>query len=415
MRCQIGGADVEDILYSADSVMNAAASKERAVANNRIPALTPLAEVVPGAYQCSYSYDDYNLDTGSHEPDPFEQSITLELFPENAYIFCNIEDGCQDAERDNLFNLAEDGTVTWVGGNMSLSYDDKTSLYGQNADGTPTLVMYEEDDDIFTGNWLYHVYQCPRVGDATSASPAEQATAEYQLLPPDNVAPAPPEGAGGLEGLYVYVDTTLKYETAYGLGGMTTHLALDPPRFKYFMPDGYVYHGIYAWGYEDLDCTRMTKENELLCDTYVISGDRITYGDGDSNAFEKVGDDIEIGGDLYVYRPPAPEGFTLEGDFYNTNANNAEFVSSSYYTFTKDDRFTTDRESGFGATLPGGDISVAGYIENASKQGSYKIYGNTIELTYDDGWTEETSFSVSLDEAGQVSELWIGGMPLWKR
>jgi hypothetical protein len=71
------------------------------------------------------------------------------------------------------------------------------------------------------------------------------------------------------------------------------------------------------------------------------------------------------------------------------------------------------------AEVPFIEILPGSYSCCTSAENPLSIYAEetslSIELAYDDGWTEETSFSVTLGDLGQVSEMWIGGMPLWKR
>jgi hypothetical protein len=417
LRCQMQDADVEDVLAEASSLMGSLASQERAAESERLPDLTPLSEVAPGTYQCSYSRDNYNFDTGTHEPEPFEETFSLELFEGNEYIRtrnpCDDED-CTDVDNENLFVLAEGGSMTWFGGVMADNFDDHIARYGNNANGNPMLIVYEEEEDAFTGNWLYHLYQCPRVGEVVNASPSEQSTAEYQLLPSDVVAPAPTTGAGGLSGMFFYFSGDTRLENRYGANGMLNLVMVtDPPKYKYFLPDGYVYHGIYRWSYEALDCTRVKKDNTPLCDTYVISGDSITFGNGDSFSFELLGNNLEIDGKLWEYKKGAPENFTLEGTFTNTRGDSSGTVmGSTSYTFTSDRTFETDGTTSLVLTTPdtgGSQLSVSGYSEEQARTGTYIIRGYSIEFTYNSGLVETRNFSYSAGEAGEVDSIYIGG------
>jgi hypothetical protein len=420
LRCQAEEAEVEAVLEEASNAAEILVTQGRAVTSGRVPTLTPLAEVVPGTYQCSYSYDDYNIDTGAHEPKPFEKVYSLELFAGNQYI-CTSDggaDGCDDIDKDNIFSLSTDGALTWLDGDMEIYYDDKFSRYGQDANSTPTLVMYEEDDDPFTGNWLYHVYHCPRVGDTTTPSPAEQATAEYQLLPATTVAPSPPAGAGGLEGLFMYYSGQSRLELQLGSGGMlTSQLVGDPPEYKYFLPDGYVYHGIYDWSYEDLDCSRVKKDNTPLCDTYLIDGNTINFGNGESFSFERKDNDLIMDEKSWWYQEPAPEGFRLEGTFENTSGYGGMFISSSFYTFDMDGTFSTDRSSALTYSTPdmgGSQTFVTGYNEEATNTGTYTIRGNTIEFSFNDGTVAKRTFAYSLTDTQKVDSIYLNGTVFWK-
>jgi hypothetical protein len=417
LRCQVQGADVETVLSEASNLLGNVASRERAASGDRLRELIPLSAVMPGTYSCSFSRDDYNLDTGAHEPGAFEETFRLELFEANEYIRtrnpCDDED-CTNVDNENLFVLGEDGSLTWLGGVMADNFDDHISRYGKDAAGNPTLIMYEEEEDIFTGNWLYNVYQCPRVGEVVNASPSEQSSAEYQLLPPDVVAPAPPTGAGGLGGMFFYFSGDTRLENRYGANGMLNLVTVtDPPEYKYFLPDGYVYHGIYSWSYEALDCARVKKDTTALCDTYVISGDTITFGNGESFSFEQADDDIRIDGELWEYKEPAPENFTLEGTFSNTRGDSSGTVmGSSSYTFKADGTFETNRSTSLVLTTPdmgGPQLSVSGYSEDPTRTGTYLIRGYSIEFTYNSGLVETRNVSYATNEAGKVDSIYIGG------
>jgi hypothetical protein len=421
IRCQSEGADLIAALQEvaeARAIANEIQSK--AETSGRVPKLTPMNAVAQGTYPCYYSYDDYNTDTGAHEPEPFREVFTLELFANNQYI-CTSDgsaDGCDNISEKNIFQLSPEGAFTWLDGDMEIYYDDQISRYGQNANGIPTLVMYEEEEDIFTPNWVYHVYQCTRTGDTTSTPPSEQGTAEFQLLPATVKAPQPPAGAGGLSGLYI--DFTLRQTTTSVMGsnGMS-FLQVDvlPPQYMYFLPNGYVYRGIYDWSYEDLDCTRMLKDGTPLCDTYVITDSGITFGsEGKMLPFGKNGFNITIDSVEWQYQTPI-DSLLLEGTFEHTSGYGGFSLSSSFYEFFPDGTFTIDSSSSIAYTsaeVAGTQTSVAGYNEDPTTVGQYVIRGNTITFTYDSGRVEKMVFNYNLTDTGQVDSIWLNGTIYWK-
>jgi hypothetical protein len=254
---------------------------------------------------------------------------------------------------------------------------------------------------------------------------SKQSNPEDELLPATTLAPAPPSGAGGLSGLYI--DFTLRQTTASVMGsdGMPFfQVNTLPPEYMYFLPDGYVYRGIYAWSYEDLDCARIKKDGTPLCDTYMISSNSITFGNGETFPFAKDGDDLVIDSVPWYLEQPAPEGFTLEGSFEHTGGNAGISVGSSFYTFYSDGTFKSDS---FGAVVYTGpetaspeagvestQTSVTSYDESPTSTGTYAIRGNTIELTYADGNTVKYVFNYSTTETGQVDSIWLDGMVYWQ-
>jgi hypothetical protein len=421
IRCQSEGADLIAALpevIEAQAIANE--TQSRAEASGRVPKLTPMNAIVQGTYQCYYSYDDYDIDTYEHTPEPFTEIFKLELFSNNQYI-CTSDgsaDGCDDIYDDNNFQLAPDGTFTWLTGSMEIYYNDQISRYGQDANGIPTLVMYEEDDDPFTGNWLYHVIKCSRTGDTTNTAPSEQGTAEFQLLPANIVAPQPPAGAGGLSGVYIDFTVRQTMTSVMGSNGMS-FLQVDvlPPQYMYFLPNGYVYRGIYDWSYEDLDCTRMLKDGTPLCDTYVITDNGITFGsEGKTLPFSKNGFNITIDGTEWAYQTPI-DSLLLEGTFEHTSGYGGFSLSSSFYEFFPDGTFTIDSSSSIAYTsaeVAGTQTSVAGYNEDPTKVGQYVIRGNTITFTYDSGRVEKMVFNYNLTDTGQVDSIWLNGTIYWK-
>jgi hypothetical protein len=421
IRCQSEGADIATAFaLAAQDIAEATTIQSDAEASGQVPKLTPMNAVAQGTYQCYYSYDDYDMDTGAHIPEPFEESFTLELFANNQYV-CTSDfdaDGCDDIGEDNIFEFRPDGSFTWLGGDMEIYYDDWISRYGQDANGIPTFVMYEEDEDVFTGNYVYHTFKCPRVGDTTSTPPSEQGTAEFQLLPATIKAPQPPAGAGGLSGLYIDFTVNQRIVPALGPDGMmTTQFEFDPPSYFYFLPNGYVYRGVYDWSYEDLDCTRMLKDGTPLCDTYVITETGFTFGsEGTTLPFSKDGFNIVIDGVTHFYQTPV-DSLALQGVFENTDGSGGISISSTFYEFFPDGTFKVDRSSAISLTTPeigGTQTSVTGYNEDPTSTGKYAIRGNTIEFTYADGSTEKSVFNYDITDTGQVDSVWINGTVYWK-
>jgi hypothetical protein len=421
IRCQSEGADLIAALHTVfeeQAIINE--TEVRAETSGRVPKLTPMNAVSQGTYQCYYSYDDYNTDTGAHEPEPFKELFKLELFSNNQYI-CTSDgsaDGCDDVREDNTFEIKPDGTFTWLAGDMEIYYNDQISRYGQDTNGIPTLIMYKEEEDIFTPNYDYHVYKCPRTGDVTSTPPSEQGTAEFQLLPDTIKAPQPPAGAGGLSGLYIDFTVRQTMTSVMGSGGMPfLQVDVQPPEYLYFLPNGYVYRGIYDWSYEDLDCTRMKKDGTPLCDTYMITDNGITFGsEGKTLPFSKDGYNISIDSVDWQYQTPV-ETLALEGTFEHTGGYGGISLSSSFYTFFPDGTFTIDRSSSVAystAEVAGTQTSVSAYNQDATTTGTYSVRGNTIKFTFGDGHEEKRVFNYTLTDTGQVDGIYLNGTIYWK-
>ncbi|MCA9839770.1 MAG: hypothetical protein KC422_22875 [Trueperaceae bacterium] len=419
IRCQSEGANLYEAMQTRlEAKAKRDASLKGAEERGRIPVLSAMQDTAQGTYACYYSRDDYD-DNGNPAPEPFEKSFDLQFFSNHQYL-CTASwnaDGCNDRSEKNQFELAPDGRFIWLGGDMEIYYDDWVSRYGQSSNGIPTFVMYEEDEDVWTGKPLYDVIKCARIGEVTDASPSEQETAEYQLLPADIKAPAPPPGAGGLSGLYA--DFTVRQNTYSVLGnnGMP-YLQVDilPPEFMYFLPSGYVYKGIYEWSYDELDCQRVKKDGRPLCDTYVISPEGITFGsEGRVLPLQIADKDLSLDGTLWAYQEGA-SGLTLDGVWEYTSGFGGMAISSSFWTFGKDGSFMINRSSAISYTTPGvagSTASVAGYNQDPTSTGKYKIVGNTIELSFADGHTEKRVFNFSKNDNGVVDSVYLNGQLYW--
>jgi hypothetical protein len=185
----------------------------------------------------------------------------------------------------------------------------------------------------------------------------------------------------------------------------------------YFLPNGYVYRGVYDWSYEDLDCTRMLKDGTPLCDTYVITDTGITFGsEGKTLPFSKNGFNITIDDVEWAYQTPI-DSLLLEGTFEHTSGYGGFSLSSSFYEFFPDGTFTIDSSSSIAFTsaeVAGTQTSVAGYNEDPTTVGKYIIRANTIEFIYGSGKVEKLVFNYDLTDTGQVDSIWLNGTVYWK-
>jgi hypothetical protein len=240
-------------------------------------------------------------------------------------------------------------------------------------------------------------------------------TPEDELLPATTKAPLPPAGAGGLSGFYMYEDTEGEYVPTFANNVASGYFEYHH-EYLYFMPDGYVYPGIYQWSYEALDCSRVVNladlglENAPLCDTYVVSGDTITFSSRNSpRSFYKDGSDLVIDGQLFKYQPPA-DGLKFDGRFLFAFFDGYT-LDEAYYTFSKDSTFKAEASSANNATASVGGTTTysSSYSETSVIFGAYAIRGNTIEFIYQDGRTVKKVFSFEKDSLGNVAYIYING------
>jgi hypothetical protein len=210
---------------------------------------------------------------------------------------------------------------------------------------------------------------------------------------------APPTGAGSLSGLYNY------YSSDYSLG-VDGSVIPDPPKYWYFFPDGYVYKG--TLGHEAVNCANNMED----CDTYVLSGSTITFGDGESKMFSQSGDTLMIGSQEWSYIKP--ESFTLEGSYESTYGGSG-FLNLTTFTFRNDGTFSLEGAAGVISVdeQDNGDgtkttTTATGYDENANT-GSYVIRDNNIILSYSDGRVKTLTFDYFESAEEGVYGVYVGG------
>jgi hypothetical protein len=244
----------------------------------------------------------------------------------------------------------------------------------------------------------------PDSGEA--ANPLAEQTDEPLATTPDSQPLSPPAGAGGLSGLYHYLDTGYTLD-AYG--GVVPN-GYD---YWYFFPDGYVYTG--GLGHEAVDCASNSED----CDTYTVSGDTITFSDhgstfsdGEPKAFSQAADTLTIDGNEWSY--VKPESFTLEGS-YEAVSGGGGFLNISTMSFWNDGRFADGSASGviLSETQDNGDntettTSTTDY-DDTLDSGSYVIANNSITLTYNDGTVKSYVFDYYESEEDGVFGVYVGG------
>lgn len=206
-------------------------------------------------------------------------------------------------------------------------------------------------------------------------------------------APELPADAGGLSGFFV-----LKQSAVTGMRKRPSHY-----QFYTFFPNGYVYLEEPEADPAEVDCSRTKPNGAPLCDRYTLEGNRITIGDREPQRFRLNGDTLVIGKHEGFRVAPARD--RLDGHFW-ANAGETTGVCgpfgacSSWYeareflfrpdgTFTRktEGKSTSSLESAIGSTYAGGSKSDA-------DAGRYRITGNVIELSYNDGYTSRAFIMV---------------------
>ena len=202
------------------------------------------------------------------------------------------------------------------------------------------------------------------------------------MQPKSVKAPTPPPGAGGLNGVYWH--TALNQVTSVNGFPISTQ-GIEP---VYFRPDGYYYIGVYRWGYDALDCSRVSKEGKPMCGTYAAGNGSIQMDREKKTLQKKPDGGLVIGGDRYTYVKPAINQ-RMEGRFESYSATttavgmpNVASAQSTEYTFHRDGTFEDSRTSGVSAPVPGASQSRSSKIS-----GTYSLNGYTMEFRYNEGRT----------------------------
>jgi hypothetical protein len=203
--------------------------------------------------------------------------------------------------------------------------------------------------------------------------------------------PTPPAGAGGLSGLYKY------YSSDYSLGPDGTVIP-EPPVYRYFFPDGYVYKG--SLGHEAVNCASTFIEG---CDSYSVSGSTISFGDGQTSSLSQSGKTLLIDDQEWTF--VEPESFTLEGS-YESSFGGSDFLSVTTLTFRDDGTFTLDGATGVVSSETTTTTTASG---GSSQNGTYVIRDNNLILSYADGRVETLAFDYSESAEDGVYGVYVGG------
>jgi hypothetical protein len=371
----------------------------------------PFQEPIPGVYRCfaagANPLDNAARDTGA----------TLELLVDASYILKTASASEQGfvrvQETADFENFFESGSsVDFVPNNSDTYYfgyffvDSLGGMYVlvTLTDGSYLRCQSSNADIVATTDSIF---------GSTTALPEIPVTPEDELLPATTKAPAPPAGAGGLSGFYMYEDKEGEYIPTFANNVAGGYFEFHN-EYLYFMPDGYVYSDIYEWSYEALDCSRVRRVDYLdegsapLCDTYVVSNNTITFG-GYSSSFTKDGNDLIIDGKRFMYQTPG-DGLRFDGRFLFAFFDGYT-LDESYYTFASDGTFMVEGSSANNATASVGGTTTysSSYSETPTTLGAYAIRGNTIEFIYQDGRAVKKVFGFEKDPSGNVAYIYING------
>jgi hypothetical protein len=231
-------------------------------------------------------------------------------------------------------------------------------------------------------------------------------------------APAAP-GTGGLEGRYFNGRSqSIDFNNNLPCQGICYSYLI-------FQKNGYVYSDDLedTEGLEDANCTRTYPSGFPVCETYTLKGNMLQVGLDKPESFKRTKDGLEIDRDDWRVLEPL-DGLKFNLSYYSQRITGAIIgtggsSSSTDLSLRKDGRFTRESNSSFffGATDTGtstGNVTAGVSGSNSrSNNGSYKVYGNTIEFKYDDGRTIKR-FMFLPSGRKDLTFLHIGGSIYWE-
>jgi hypothetical protein len=332
----------------------------------------------PGSYAC-VSTDGSNQSAGA-----------LEMLPNRHYRY-------QGSEGTYKVNITGDlgdaySKIEFVGGSL----DEQSTTY----------------EEAETGQQKYDFYH-PEIECARQVTPRPN--------PKFGQAKAPPApGSGGLEGRYFFGRQQF---VDFQNNLLCQGICYD---YMIFQKNGYVYSDDLedTEGLEDANCSRTYPSGFPVCETYTLKGNMLQIGLEKPEVFKRTKDGLEIDGDDWNVLETL-DGLKFNLAYYSQRISGAIVgtggsSSSTDLALRKDGRFTRESSSSFffGATDTGtstGNVTAGvGGSNSRSNNGSYRVYGNTIEFKYDDGRTIK-QFMFLPSGRKDLTFLHIGGSIYWER
>lgn len=452
IRCDSSGADIMAAIAGSES--NAQDITEEPTT---IPTSANADAPEPGHYTCSgfkeYAddYDGYvKGDIVEQDPFIFLLSIpSLDLFPNGEYSYYDgTLFGTEYGFPTGILEWAEEvgrysfhfnperydpgyTSLDWLTGGLrgEVSNEADISEYNWNeyrdrpstfyiGDNGHTEIYLGQEDNVYNLDTVICTWDGPNKRKSSTDIMQATETPESYLQPQRITAPTPTAGAGGLDGLYISGENDVLY----------------------FMPDGYVYEGVYRWGFDSVGnvCgrywTEEAKNSQAVCSTYLIQGNGIQIGERVPESQEACSLDTTLGTNGYEYVqncepiegynpatdsflpftqnadgtltidnvqyfPFAPEqNLTLDGMYeYSWSSVSASVAAggTDTITFTPDGQFAYGEDSYLGGYFDQGpytDVVTSISDGQNPNAGTYSINGYTLTLSFNTGLNINYSF-----------------------
>ncbi len=425
IRCQSPGANIANAIQQLAAEQAPTTQPDATQPTTTQPTTTPEQPTTPttinadapepGHYTCQ-GYREYTSDVGDYKiGDIFEidtnqlwylsiaglDLATLDLFANSEYSFHN------DALFKKEYGVGSLGILEWPEsvGRYSFHYNPDrynpgyTSLdwltgglrqelynetdisefdWGNNSDRPSTFYLGDnghteiflgQDDNGFNGDRVI----CTWSGPPTRPLPSDvmQATesVENYLQPANITAPAPAASAGGLNGLY--------------MSGEGDTL--------YFLSNGYVYEGIYRWGFDALAssdvCSRYwtaeANNSEAVCSTYLVQGSGIQIGERVPESQQECSLETKTAADgvsyEYVQNCEIKEGYNPATDSFLPFSQNTDGTLSidniQYFPIAPEQNLTLDSSYEYSWESWSSTVATGGTKTITFGQDGHFVYG----------------------------------------
>jgi hypothetical protein len=316
------------------------------------------------------------------------------------------------ANRKYRYNNTEGTYKADITGDFGDDYSDVRFTGGHFDD---SYAFYEEDE---AGQQKYSFGSGIKIDCLRQVTPRPNPKFGTAKAPPAPGTGGP--GSQGLEGRYFYGRTqSIDFNNNLPCQGICYDYLI-------FQKNGYVYNDDLedTEGLEDANCTRTYPSGFPVCETYSLKGNMLQVGLEKPEVFKRTKDGLEIDGDDWSVLEPL-DGLKFNLAYYTQRIYGAIIgtggsSSSTDLALRKDGRFSRESNSSFffGATDTGtstGNVTAGVSGSNSrSNNGSYKVYGNTIEFKYDDGRVIKR-FMFLPSGRKDLTFLHIGGSIYWER
>lgn len=192
------------------------------------------------------------------------------------------------------------------------------------------------------------------------------------------------------EGLYV--GTEAGNQVNWQTGGMNYVVGTY---YYLFLPGGRYCYGLPRGGTLDgFEPDKAGRAQNLSCGTYKMTGGQIQLyphgSDVQTYKFAFHGDTLELAGTTYDRVRPA-DGLRLDGVYangrYTSTPGGGGVAGETYFKFGRDGSFSEQGFTGYAG-------SSAATSEASAGSGTYRVEGNTLELTFANGKEKRVTFFV---------------------